>query len=65
MRGKRHTSCTYATTTHLSLICLAMVKNACSTLVAFFADVSRKGIESWSAKSWEIEASNPVSAAGE
>lgn len=29
---------------HLSLICLAMVKKACSTLVAFLADVSRKGI---------------------
>lgn len=36
-----------------SLICLAMVKNACSTFVAFLADVSKKGIESWSAKSWE------------
>jgi hypothetical protein len=38
--------------THLSLICLAMVKNACSTLVAFLADVSRKGILSWSANSY-------------
>jgi hypothetical protein len=36
---------------HRSLICLAMVKNACSTFVAFFADVSRNGIDSWSAKS--------------
>ena len=26
--------------TYLSLICFAMVKNACSTLVAFLADVS-------------------------
>ena len=39
--------------TYRSLICLAMVKNACSTLVAFLADVSRKGMESWSANSWE------------
>ena len=31
---------------HLSLICFAIVKNACSTLVAFFADVSRKGMAS-------------------
>jgi len=31
---------------HRSLICLAMVKKACSTLVAFFAEVSRKGIVS-------------------
>jgi hypothetical protein len=36
---------------HLSLICFAIVKNACSTFVAFFADVSRKGILSWSANS--------------
>lgn len=34
------------------MICLAIVKNACSTLVAFFADVSRKGIPSWSANSY-------------
>ena len=27
---------------HRSLICLAIVKKACSTLVAFFAEVSRK-----------------------
>lgn len=39
-------------TTHRSLICLAIVKNACSTFVAFFADVSRKGMESWSANSY-------------
>ena len=31
---------------YLSLICLAMVKKACSTLVAFLADVSKKGMES-------------------
>ena len=37
--------------TYLSLICFAMVKNACSTLVAFLADVSRNGIDNWSAKS--------------
>lgn len=36
---------------HRSLICLAIVKNACSTLVAFLAEVSKKGIESWSANS--------------
>ena len=28
-----------------------MVKKACSTFVAFFADVSRNGIDSWSANS--------------
>lgn len=33
------------------LISAAMVMNACSTLVAFFADVSRKGMPSWSAYS--------------
>lgn len=38
--------------THLSLICLAIVKNACSTLVALFAEVSRKGMFSWSANSY-------------
>lgn len=37
--------------TYLSLICLAIVKNACSTLVAFFAEVSRKGMFNWSANS--------------
>ena len=37
---------------HRSLICFDMVKNACSTLVAFLADVSRKGIPSSSAKAW-------------
>ena len=35
----------------LSLICLAMVRKACSTLEAFFADVSRKGIPRLSANS--------------
>jgi hypothetical protein len=34
------------------LICFAMVKKACSTFVAFFAEVSRNGIESWSANSY-------------
>lgn len=34
-----------------SLICFAIVKNACSTFVAVFADVSRKGIFNWSANS--------------
>jgi hypothetical protein len=34
---------------YLSLICLAMVKEVCSTLVVFLVEVSRKGIESWSA----------------
>jgi len=29
-----------------------MVKKACSTFVAFFAEVSRNGIESWSANSY-------------
>ena len=31
-----------------------MVKKACSTFVAFFADVSRKGMPSWSANSYDI-----------
>ncbi len=35
---------TYPVQTHRSLICLDMVKNACSTLVAFFADVSKNGM---------------------
>ncbi len=39
--------------THRSLICLAMVKKACSTFVAFFAEVSKKGMFSWSANSYE------------
>ena len=38
--------------THRSLICLDIVKKACSTLVAFLAEVSRKGIPSWSANSY-------------
>ena len=38
----------------LSLICLAMVKKACSTLEAFFADVSRNGIPRLSANSYSI-----------
>ena len=37
--------------THRSLICFAIVKNACSTFVAFLAEVSRKGMPSWSANS--------------
>jgi hypothetical protein len=36
--------------TYRSLICFDMVKNACSTLVAFLAEVSRKGMPSSSAK---------------
>jgi hypothetical protein len=35
-----------------SLICFDMVKNACSTLVAFLADVSRKGMPSSSANAY-------------
>lgn len=35
-----------------SLICLAMVKNACSTFTEFLADVSKKGIPSLSANSY-------------
>lgn len=35
-----------------SLICLAIVKKACSTFEAFFADVSRNGIPKLSANSW-------------
>jgi hypothetical protein len=35
-----------------------MVKKACSTFVAFFADVSRNGMESWSAVSWVIDVSD-------
>ena len=34
-----------------------MVKKACSTFVAFFAEVSKKGIESWSANSLTITVS--------
>lgn len=37
--------------THRSLICFAMVKKACSTLVAFLADVSRSETPIWSANS--------------
>lgn len=37
--------------TYRSLICLAIVKKACSTFVAFLADVSRKGMFNWSANS--------------
>jgi hypothetical protein len=36
-----------------SLICFAMVRKTCSTFVEFFAEVSRKGIESWSANSYD------------
>lgn len=35
-----------------SLIWRAMVRKACSTLVALFADVSRKGMPRLSANSW-------------
>ena len=35
----------------LFLISAAMVMNACSTLVAFLAEVSKKGMPSWSAYS--------------
>lgn len=43
-----------------TLICLAIVKNACSTLVAFFAEVSRKGIPRLSANSYtRIEVRSP------
>ena len=35
----------------LFLISAAMVMKACSTFVAFLAEVSRKGIPSWSAYS--------------
>ena len=35
-----------------SLIWRAMVKKACSTLLAFLADVSRKGMPRLSANSW-------------
>lgn len=38
--------------THRSLICLAMVRKACSTLVAFLADVSSKLTPIWSANSF-------------
>jgi hypothetical protein len=38
--------------TYRSLICLAIVKKACSTLVAFLADVSKNGMLSWSANSY-------------
>jgi hypothetical protein len=34
------------------LISAAMVKNAVSTLVAFLAEVSRKGMSNLSAKAW-------------
>lgn len=36
----------------LFLISAAIVMKACSTLVAFFAEVSRNGIPNWSAYSW-------------
>lgn len=36
----------------LFLISAAIVMNACSTFVAFLADVSKNGIPSWSAYSW-------------
>ena len=48
-----------------SLICLAMVKNACSTLVALFAEVSRKGIPRLSANSCSRPPSDKVSSSGE
>jgi hypothetical protein len=32
-----------------------MVKKACSTFVAFFADVSKKGMANWSANSYNIK----------
>lgn len=35
-----------------SLICLAMVKKACSTLLAFLAEVSRNGMPRLSANSY-------------
>lgn len=35
-----------------TLICLAIVKKACSTFVAFLADVSKNGIPRLSANSW-------------
>jgi len=38
--------------TDLSLICFAIVKKACSTFVALFAEVSRKVMPSWSANSY-------------
>jgi hypothetical protein len=38
----------------LSLICLAIVKKACSTLDAFLAEVSRKGMPRLSANSYVI-----------
>lgn len=38
-----------------SLICRAIVKKACSTLDAFLAEVSRKGIPRLSANSYRIE----------
>lgn len=38
--------------THRSLICLAMVKKACSTFVAFFAEVSSIETPIWSANSF-------------
>ena len=37
------------------LISAAIVINACSTFVAFFALVSKKGICSWSANSWDVK----------
>jgi hypothetical protein len=40
-----------------SLICLAMVKKACSTLEAFLADVSRKGMPMLSANSYVMSIS--------
>ena len=39
-----------------SLICFDMVRNACSTLVAFLADVSRNGMPSSSANAYDVRA---------
>ena len=47
-KGKKNRTQAYR-----SLICFAMVRKACSTFVEFFAEVSRKGIESWSANSYD------------
>lgn len=47
-------SLSFTAMTHRSLICLDMVKNACSTLVAFLAEVSRNGIPSSSANALAV-----------
>ena len=47
-----------------SLICLAMVRKACSTLLAFLAEVSRNGMPRLSANSYFVVSVKWVSGGG-